>query len=416
MVETALPAERAADAAARKRFAATIIFGHALKHVYISALSTQLMPEIKAGLSLTNAQLGTLASVQQFTGWGSTMTSGYLGDRFTNKTAVLLGFSLGIMGVSYFVLGAAGSYSVLLAAMLFVGLGPSLYHPPALGALSRRFADRRALMISLHGAGGSLGEVTGPLLGAGLLAFLVWRDVLQLSLLPALLGAVLMWTLLRGDRGKNGDGAGSFRAYLSAFRAVLSSRVLLLVCLATGLRSVGQTTNSTFLPVYLRDDLGYSAELRGLFLALAQVVGIGSQPLMGHLADRFGHKSVLVPSLMAMALLLLLVPVAEGKLQLALVILALGAFLFSLHAILLSAAAELVSEEMQSTAVSLIYASSFIGALAPTVAGVLADAEGLKATFVFSAVMVALAAVVIFLTNLPRRPALRLPAGGAGAP
>lgn len=413
MVETALSAGRLEEApAARRRFAATIILGHALKHVYISALSTQLMPEVKAGLLLTNAQLGTLASVQQFTGWGSTVASGYLGDRFTHKTALLLGLSLGIMGVSYFVLGVAGSYTVLLGAMLFVGLGPSIYHPPALGALARRFAERRALLISLHGAGGSLGEATGPLLAGALLAFLAWRDLLQVSMLPALAAALLMWTLLRGDGGTAQPGAGSFRAYLSAFRVVLSSRVLLLVCLATGLRSVGQTTTSTFLPVYLKDDLGYSTEVKGLFLALAQVAGISSQPLMGHLADRFGPKHVLVPALSAMAALLLLVPLAEGQVQLALVILALGAFLFSLHAILLATAAELVSEEMQATAVSLIYASSFIGALAPTVAGLLADAQGLQATFFFSAAMVALAAAVIFLTRLPSRRRPLRPAGG----
>ncbi len=406
--EAALPASPSL-AAGRRRFAATIIFGHALKHLYISALSTQLLPEIKAGLSLTNAQLGTLASVRQFSGWGSTIASGYLGDRFTNKTAMLLGISLGLIGVSYFILGTAESYGVLLAAMLLVGLGPSLYHPPALGALSRRFADRRALMISLHGAGGSLGEVAGPLCAAGLLAVLVWRDVLQLSLLPALVAALLIWTLLR-DNAAQGDGsAASFRVYVSAFITVLNQRTLLLICLATALRSVGQSTTSVFLPVYLREELGYSAGLVGLYLSLAQVVGIGSQPLMGHLADRFGHKRVLMPALAAFSLLLLAIPLAEGKLQLALVILALGAFLFSLHAILLAAAAELVSEEMQSTVVSLIYASSFLGALSPTLAGILADAEGLRATFVFASVLVALSAVVLAITRLPARRASQAP-------
>ena len=403
MAEAALPATPAAAAPGRTRFAATIVLGHALKHLYISSLSTQLLPEIKSSLSLSATQLGTLASVQQFSGWFSTMASGYLGDRFTNKTAVLLGLSLGMTGAAYFVLGVAESYGVLLATMLFVGLGPSIYHPPALGALSRRFADRRALMISLHGAGGSLGEVAGPLFAAGLLALLFWRDILQLSLLPALLGALVLWTLLRNERGRDGEGAASFKAYAGAFLNVLGNRTLLIVCLVTGLRSVGQTTTSTFLPVYLKEDLGYSAGLVGLYLALAQVVGIGSQPLMGHLADRFGHKRVLLPALIGFSLLLLAIPLADGKAQLAIVILALGAFLFSLHAILLSAAAELVGENMQATVVSLIYASSFIGSLAPTFAGILADAEGLKATFVLAGVMVALAAAVLSLTKLPRR-------------
>jgi MFS family permease len=402
MADIALTRAAAASEGRGGRFAATIVLGHALKHLYISSLASQLLPEIKAGLSLSATQLGSLATVQQFSGWFATMTSGYLGDRFAGRTAFLLALSIGMTGASYFVLGSAASYGVALVTMLFVGLGPSIYHPPALGALARRFRERRALMISLHGAGGSLGEAVGPLLAGGLLTILIWRDILQLSLVPALVAAFLIWRLLGSERLEGVEGgATSFTSYLRAFLVLMKNQPLLLICLATALRSVGQTTTSTFLPVYLRDDLGYSAGLRGLYLALAQVVGIGAQPFMGYLADRFGHKRVLVPSLAALAVCLLLIPAAEGKVQLAIVILAMGAFVFSLHAILLSAAAELVSQEMQATSVSLIYASSFIGALSPTLAGVLADEQGLKSVFLFGFVMVALSAVVLAATRLP---------------
>jgi hypothetical protein len=56
---------------------------------------------------------------------------------------------------------------------------------------------------------------------------------------------------------------------------------------------------------------------------------------------------------------------------------------------------------MQSTTVSLIYAASFVGALSPTIAGVLADAYGLKSTFLFAAVLVGLSAATLAVTNLP---------------
>jgi len=387
----------------RMRFGATIVIGHALKHIYLSALAAVLLPEIKLGLGLTATQVGTLASLQQFTGWFSTMTSGYLGDRFTHKTALMLGISLAITGFSYFVLGIAGSYALLLPAMLLVGIGPSLFHPPALGALSRRFPDRRAFAISMHGTGGSLGEVLGPLIAAGLLVFLTYRGVLQLSLFPALITALVMWLLLKNDQARSLTGPASFREYLGSFGRLLRQRTLLLICLVTALRSVGQASTTTFLPVYLREDLEFSAALVALYISLAQVVGVGSQPLMGLLSDRFGHKRVLVPAMTIFALTFLLVPLAEGKIALALVILALGAFLFSLHAILISTAAELVSEEMQSTVVSMIYASSFLGAAAPTIAGVLADAYGLKITFVLSSALVGVAAIVLAGTKLPAR-------------
>jgi len=397
-VTTQAPATRRS---AVNRFAATIILGHALKHVYISGLSSVLLPEIKDGLALSSTQYGTLATVQQTSSWGSTMTSGYLGDRFTRLTAIMLGLSLALTGISYFFLGIAASYAALLPVMLLVGIGPSLYHPPAIGALSRRFTSLRAFMISLHGAGGSLGEATGPLLAGGLVAIMYYEDVLRLSVVPALLAAFVMWTLLKDDSARHAEGARSFREYIGSFVRLLRHRTILLICTATAFRTVGQATATVFLPVYLKEDLGYSAALTGAFISMAQVVGIGSQPVMGFLADRLGYKRVLVPALFLFALLLLLLPAAEGKVQLGMVILLLGTFLFSLHAILISAASELTEESMQSTIVSLIYASSFIGAFSPTLSGVLADAEGLKTTFVLAAALVGLSGVTLLLTNLP---------------
>jgi predicted MFS family arabinose efflux permease len=111
----------------------------------------------------------------------------------------------------------------------------------------------------------------------------------------------------------------------------------------------------------------------------------------------------MLPALATFAVLLGLVPFADGKVPLAIVILALGFFLFSMQSILTSAAVEQAGGEVHSTVVSLIYASSFIGSLAPTVAGVLADSYGLQSTFYFSATLGATAFVVLALTRMPRR-------------
>ena len=386
------------------RFGALIIAGHALKHLQISGLLAILLPEIKLSLALTSTQIGTIASAQQFSGWISTVGSGYLGDRYLRKTGLLLGLSLALMGLAYLLLGAARDYPLLLVGMLVMGLGVSMYHPPALGALARRFPHRRSLAISLHGAGGSVGEVLGPVTAAALLTFLVWNDILLIGAIPAFVGGGLLWLLLsgRGSQGAEGS-APTFGEYVRSLLTMLRQRALLWLCLATALRTAGQSTINVFLPIYLREDLDYTSGLVGLYISLAQVAGIGSQPLMGHLTDRYGHKRVLVPSLLLMAVLLLLIPVAGSRLELAVVILLLGAFLFSLHAILVSAATRLAGENLQATVVALVYAASFLGALAPTLAGILADAAGLKSTFTFSFVLVMLSALAISRVHLPVR-------------
>ncbi len=384
------------------RFGVLVIAGHALKHIQISGLLAILIPEMKLGLGLSSTQVGALASAQQFSGWIATVGSGYLGDRFVRKTGVLLGLSLALLGLAYLLMGTVKDFPLLLLGMLVMGLGVSMYHPPALGSLARRFPRRRSLAISLHGAGGSVGEVLGPLTAAGLVAILVWNDILLIGAIPALAGGAALWLLL-SDRGTEDGSAPSFGDYVRSLLKMVKQRALIWICLATALRTAGQSTINVFLPVYLREDLDFTAGLVGIYIALAQIAGIGSQPLMGFMTDRYGHKRVLIPSLLLMAALLLLIPVAGSRFELAVVVFLLGAFLFSLHAILVSAATRLAGENLQATVVALVYASSFLGALAPTLAGILADAVGIKMTFVFSFVLVMLAVLAISRAQIPTR-------------
>ena len=147
----------------RVKLAWAVVAGHAFKHLYNSAWQNILMPEIKIGMGLGGVQFGVLAGVSRASSWVTTMVAGYLGDRFSNHAGLMLGISLGTMGISFFLAGISPNYGVLLLAVLLMGFGPSLYHPPAISSLSRRFPDKRGFAISLHGTGGSVGEVMGPL-------------------------------------------------------------------------------------------------------------------------------------------------------------------------------------------------------------------------------------------------------------
>ena len=385
----------------RVLLACTVVLGHAIKHIYNSGLQTILLPEIKIGMGLSATQLGTLAFSRQMTGWVTTVGAGYLGDRFANRASLMLAISMILMGVSYFLAGRAPTYVLMLASMLLIGIGPSMYHPPAMGALSRRFPDKRGFMISLHGTGGSAGEVLGPLVAAGALIYMMWREVLQISLMPAIFAAFLIWAMMRSVPGEV-PGSASTRDYFRAIAGLFRKGRLAILVLVTALRSMGQSAVMIFLPVYLREDLEYSAGTVALFLALAQVVGIVVQPAMGWLSDRFGRKIVLVPALTAMGLLSAVLAVAEPGPQLVLTIIALGAFLYSLHTIMIAAAMDIAGEdEVQSTIVSLIYGASFIGTLSPVFAGVIADSYGTHIAFVYGGAVVLLGTLILALTKLP---------------
>lgn len=385
----------------RNKLAVTVIFGHAVKHIYNSGLQTILLPEIKIGLGLSGTQLGALAFSRQVTSWVTSMVAGYLGDRFTNQASLMIGVSLFLVGLSYFAVGYASSYWIMFVAMLFVGIGPAMYHPPAIGALSRRFPDRRGFALSLHGTGGSVGEVLGPLVTAGVLTVLVWQDVLKLSLFPALITALAVWGMMRSVPGVV-LGTASNSSYLVSLVTLIKKRAMMLMILVTVLRSMGQNAVMIFLPVYLREDLEYSAARVALYLSMGQVVGIGAQPLMGFLSDRVGRKMVLLPALLFLGLLYMALALVEPGPQLILTILAMGAFTYSLHSLFMATAIDIGGEELQSTMVSVIYSAGFLGTISSIFAGIIVDSFGSGGAFLYSGAVVLMSGAIFGLMKLPR--------------
>ena len=390
----------------RNQLAVTVVLGHAVKHIYNSGLNSVIMAAIKDDMGLTGAQFGLLSTSQRITSGTTTMIAGYLGDRFANRSGLMLLISLSMMGVSFYLLGSAPNYWLLMSVMLLVGIGPSLYHSPAIASLSRKFPDRRGFAISLHGTGGSVGEVVGPVLVGGLISgtyFVAfeWRDVLHISVAPALFFAVLIYLMMRNIPTAATD-IESLSEYFNSLSTLLRRRAMLSLVAVTALRSTGQSAVMAFLPVYLNEELGYEFVVIGLFMSGAQVTGIVVQPIMGYLSDKFGRKVVLVPCTIAMGVLIAALKFAEPGALLILTVLAMGAFLYSLHTIYIASAMDVAEGQAQSTVVSLIYGASFLGSFSPWVAGVIVDRTEISNAFIYGGVMVIAGALLLAITKLPK--------------
>jgi MFS family permease len=291
-------------------------------------------------------------------------------------------------------MGSASSYWTLLLASTVVGAAVSFWHPPAIAALSQRFAQRRGLAIALHGTGGNIGEASGPLIVGALLLVMAWQTVLKASLLPAFGTGLLVMVLVRHMQGQT-SGNSSLRSYLNAVRRLLERPALLTILGVTGLYSMVQVAVLTFLPIYIQADLGYSPFQMTAFIAAAQVAGIVSQPVLGHLSDRFGRRAVLAPSLLCLGVGVLATGLVPSGWPLAATVTAMGAFQFPLMALFLASAMDVVGAEVQATTVSLVFGiSTLFGSFAPAFAGALADAYGLRTVFVVAAVVAALAAAI----------------------
>lgn len=397
------PLETITDRQRLTLLAATVA-GHGLKHIFNSAFFI-LLPEIKTGLALSNTQVGTLSTVRNIMGGLSNLPAGFAADRFSPWRAEILGLSIASIGVSAMVLGLAPNYWMAVVASALMTTAITFWHPAAIPSLSRHFAARRGFAIALHGTGGSLGEALGPMLAGFLLVFLGWRIVLQGSVIPALLFGLLVWVVLRPVPTGEAT-ASNLMAYLRSVRQLLSNGRLLLVLLFAGGYTGGHSAILTFLPIYLREDVGVSTVTLGLYLSLANVGGIVSQPLMGYVSDRLGRKAVLAPSLAILAISFLGLYLAAPGWIFALVVLTMGAFAFPLMSILLAAAMDLTEGGIQATAVSLVFGSAVVvSGVTPAVAGVLADAFGVKATFLMASGVVLATALVATVARWQAVPA-----------
>ncbi|MFQ5933737.1 MAG: MFS transporter, partial [Dehalococcoidia bacterium] len=230
---------------------------------------------------------------------------------------------------------------------------------------------------------------------------LAWEHLLQFSFIPMVAAAALTWVVLRGMRGQRG--VATVGAYISAAAKLFRNKTLIAVVLLSGTRSLSHHTVIIFIHIYLREDLDYSTFVVGVYVSLLHLVGVVTHPILGSLSDRFGRKAVLTPGMISFGLLCLALAFAAPGVQLTLTILASGAFIFTFHAIFVAAAMDLAAEEVHGTTVALMYTSSFVvGAIGPLLGGLLADAYGVKATFIFAGSVVIATALLLWAVRLPK--------------
>ena len=374
----------------------TVVAGHAMKHIFAAGFFI-LLPELKREMRLSNASIGSLSTSRMVAGGLLNLIAGVLADRLPHRWVHILTVSMCFLGIFYFLIGWAPNFGVLVFAAVFSSIAITLWHPSAIGALARRFRKQRGLAISLHGSGGSVGEALGPLAAGALLLLFTWREIFQLSAIPALLAGGTIWILLRQIPVTIGDPT-PLQAYFKAVRAFLGNRRLQMLLVMVACFSTATGSLMTFLPIYLREDMSFSPFEVGFFVAMSQGVGIISQPLMGHLSDRHGRRSVLLPTTFALGVLLLILYVVPFGVYLIITIVALGAFAFPLLALFLASASDIAGEDLQATTVSLVFASTTVFAgVSPGVSGLLADAFGIKTVFLFGGAAALVSTVLIFL-------------------
>jgi MFS family permease len=379
-----------------------ISLGHALTHWY-PATFYLLLPLIGKELGLSYSEIGSVLTCQYLAGAIANIPGGIFVDTVGRK-GLLMAASLFWIGFPYLIMGVSHAYWMILACATLVGIGNNLWHPSAIPWLANRFPERKGLVMSIHGMGGSVGDAVAPLVVGALLGVLSWRNVVVINVVPGVVLAT--FALIYLGRRQNGDAPADFAATtisaterLRMFIALLKNRALLTLAAGSAFRTMTQGALLTFLPLYLAREMGYPTFWIGACMFALQAGGFIAAPIAGHLSDRVGRRQIVLSSMAMSAVVIFLMLFAGGTGWFVMFVSVLGFFLFAVRAVLQAWLLDATPPGMGGSAIGLLFASQAFGqAVGPVSAGIVADHYGLMGAFYFLATTIVIANFLVFVT------------------
>ena len=372
---------------------------HMTEHLF-NGVIVVVLPIITTSLGLSLAQAGALASARTLLAGVGSFPSGFLAD-LAGRRNLLLGLCISLIGFATFGLSVSSNFAMLMVYMALGGFGGGGFHPQSLAILSAKYREQKAFALGVHDSSANLGEVIGPLALGFLLNFFDWRTSLQIWAIPGLTIG-LLYAAFGSEGNLAPPRARDYRRAL--WEDVIKNKAVFGLVAVSTLRAMGQTALAVFLPLYLSLYLKLSAGVAAAYMSILFLFAGIAPAFVGWISDRFGYKSLIIVFSFLSFATIVAIPFLGSGLLLAGGLGALGALLWALRPVIVSAAMGAAPQELSGSIVALIYGANMgVSFLAPVSAGLIADAYGLPAALHAIAVFPLIAAVITLLLLKPAR-------------
>ena len=384
-------------------------FSHAIFHFLAQSFAV-LLPSIQQTFGVTPVQIGALITVREIAVGLISLPGGIVSDYLARHRAHLLSGCLLLYGVAWLLIGWAPYYSVLYGCMVLIAAASAVWHLPSLVELGARFPDKRGTVFAIHGAGGSSGDIIGPIATGLLLAYFSWREILTIYTVFPLI--IALWTFLLFSRLYSSESTREGkkvpspqtdpRENLTHCWAILKTTDIWLVNVVAGLRSMCFAVLITFLPIYMHDS-GFSSPSIGFHFGLLWAIGLLASPIMGFFSDRVGRKIVLVPALLYSSIMVAILAFYGNGPLFTLLIIMLGFSIRSDYSLINATIIDIVKGKVENTMLGILsFSRALMGAVAPLVAGFLYQQSGMRAALLFVSALFLLAGVLFAIARLNR--------------
>ncbi|MBT2427866.1 MULTISPECIES: MFS transporter [unclassified Streptomyces] len=288
------------------------------------AVLPYLAAHLGSGLSMAGWLVGLVLGLRTFSQQGLFVVGGALTDRYGPRPVVLAGCALRIAGFGW--LAYAGSTATVIAAVLLIGFAAALFSPAVESETAREAVRHeqttgtpRAQVLALFSAAGQAGAFLGPLLGSLLL--LLGGGFRAACLAGALVFVAVLAgharLMPRREEAENGAltrtaQSATTCSAASSWRAVLTNRPFLVLCLAYSTYLVAYNQLYLSLPAEVERATGSQAALGWLFALSSLLVVTLQLPLTRRSAHRMAPRTALVTGLTVVAAGFAVVPLTPG--------------------------------------------------------------------------------------------------------
>jgi ACS family hexuronate transporter-like MFS transporter len=265
-----------------------------------------LAPFYQDELGLSRAQIGLFFSAFYLAMTGASFVAGWLTDRLGVRKTTLQGHLA--VGVCTVAASFAPSFAWAVVSFFLAGLGYSFLNPSSTkGVMAWFYRDERATAMGLKQTGVPAGGVVAAVLAPSLVLFIGWRGALAaLGFINFLFGFV--FSACWRDASDEVDNTFTQRGGHPASAGPLNVWGFLPASFGTALFLVGQMSLITYIPLYLKEAMGFSSYWASQALAITQAGAMVGRIGWGIVSDRLfaGRRKIvlIVIGLLSTALLI----------------------------------------------------------------------------------------------------------------
>ena len=379
-----------------KKALAILSAGHLVTDINQGALPA-LLPYFKEALNLSYTTSGVILLSANLTSSIIQPAFGYLSDRRPVGWFLPLAPLVACLGLS--ITGFISSYHLLLLCVMVTGIGVASFHPEGFKTASFFTGDKKATGMSIFAVGGNLGIAAGPIVSLTLVAYFGLKGTLGVIIPGILIGVLLLFNMSMLSNPVQF----AHREAKDEIKRPLSKNqkwaFFILISIAT-LRASTQFGLATYIPFYYIDYLKGNPLYAGKLVSTFLMAGALGTLIGAPLADRWGHKKLLLTTLLLSFPLLLLFYHSSGLMTFVVLGLS-GMILISTIALTTVMAQILLPQNLGMAAGMMVGFTMSAGGIGVTFLGMIADTWGVPVAIKTIFALPLIASVLVLLLKYP---------------